>query len=364
MDSPGHNAQYCTYTFMENSTKQILCVITMDKRMTDRKSTNLEKACFVKGLQFLLQNDIQVIEVITDEHLQISALMKKDYPQIKHSYDVWHGTKNLTKKLVAAGQERGNRLLVLWIKDIVNHFWYSSNKAETYEEFIGIWFGILHHIVDEHQWVLPYSTSGVNGCEHDDLEVHKYRESKEYIQKGSLTHETLRSIIMDKRLLNKIPYFLNFRSTAELETFQSLILMYTSKRESHKPPAYRVRNRLAALDYNIHIDRPVLLNKNGEIRKQRIYSKRTSVWYYYPVKEGKGYPHIPQLMVEIVRKRLLDHIGMNRVVPLEPDDPRWLSSKLAPIPPPPTEIIATELVKISVKDLCIKIGNTDDRFAE
>lgn len=104
MDSPGHNAQYCTYTFMENSTKQILCVITMDKRMTDRKSTNLEKACFVKGLQFLLQNDIQVIEVITNEHLQISALMKKDYSQIKHSYDVWHGTKNLTKKLVAAGQ--------------------------------------------------------------------------------------------------------------------------------------------------------------------------------------------------------------------------------------------------------------------
>lgn len=151
MDSPGHNAQYCTYTFMENSTKQILCVITMDKRMTDRKSTNLEKACFVKGLQFLLQNDIQVIEVITDEHLQISALMKKDYSQIKHSYDVWHGTKNLTKKLVAAGQERENRLLLPWIKDIVNHFWYSSKKTETYEEFIGIWFGILHHIVDEHQ---------------------------------------------------------------------------------------------------------------------------------------------------------------------------------------------------------------------
>lgn len=51
MDSLGHNAQCCTYTFMENSTKQILCVITMEKRMTDRKSTNLEKACFVKGLQ-------------------------------------------------------------------------------------------------------------------------------------------------------------------------------------------------------------------------------------------------------------------------------------------------------------------------
>lgn len=58
--------------------------------------------------------------------------------------------------------------------------------------------------------MLHYSTNGLNGCEHDDLEEHKYRESKEYIQKGSLTHETLRSIIMDKRLLDKIPYFLIF----------------------------------------------------------------------------------------------------------------------------------------------------------
>lgn len=47
-----------------------------------------------------------------------------------------------------------------------------------------------------------------------------------------------------------------YRSTAELEIYQSLILMYISKRESYKPLAYRVtsRNRLAALDYNIHID--------------------------------------------------------------------------------------------------------------
>lgn len=78
------------------------------------------------------------------------------------------------------------------------------------------------------------------------------------------------------------------------------------------------------------------------------------MWYYYPVKEGKRYPHIPQLMVEIVRKRLLDHIGMNRVMPLGPDDPRRLSVTLAPIPPPPTEKNCHRAeVKISVRDLCI-----------
>ena len=54
MDSPGHSAQYCSYTFMELTTTNIFCIITMDKRQTDGKSTSLEKACFVKGLQYLL----------------------------------------------------------------------------------------------------------------------------------------------------------------------------------------------------------------------------------------------------------------------------------------------------------------------
>lgn len=74
----------------------------------------------------------------------------------------------------------------------------------------GIWFGIFYYIVDEYQWVLFYLISGVNGCEYDDLEEYKYREFKEYIQKGSFIYERLRSIIMNKRLFNKIFYFLNF----------------------------------------------------------------------------------------------------------------------------------------------------------
>lgn len=55
MDSPGHSAQYCSYSFIENNSKRILCIVTLDKRATDKKSTNLEKACFLKGLKFLLE---------------------------------------------------------------------------------------------------------------------------------------------------------------------------------------------------------------------------------------------------------------------------------------------------------------------
>lgn len=57
-----------------------------------------------------------------------------------------------------------------------------------------------------------------------------------------------------------------FRSTAELENFQNHILMYAAKRFSFTPPVYRARNLLAALDYNEHIDRPPLVNKDGTQR--------------------------------------------------------------------------------------------------
>lgn len=77
MDSPGHCAQYCTYTFMENSTKKILSITTLDKRETEKKSTNLEKAGFLKGMREVKDNGLIINEVVTDAHLQIGAMMSK-----------------------------------------------------------------------------------------------------------------------------------------------------------------------------------------------------------------------------------------------------------------------------------------------
>jgi len=38
------------------------------------------------------------------------------------------------------------------------------------------------------------------------------------------------------------------------------------QRHSYRPPAYRCRNLLAALDHNGHTERPVLTNKDGTVR--------------------------------------------------------------------------------------------------
>lgn len=65
--------------------------------------------------------------------------------------------------------------------------------------------------------------------------------------------------------------FFFFRSTAEIESFHNHMLMYCSKRYAFTPPVYRARNILAALDYNEHVDREPVINKDGTIRYTLVY---------------------------------------------------------------------------------------------
>ena len=46
LESPGHSAQYCIYTAMDNVPKKIIYVVTLDKRETERKSIRLKKEGF------------------------------------------------------------------------------------------------------------------------------------------------------------------------------------------------------------------------------------------------------------------------------------------------------------------------------
>ncbi|CAG2242765.1 unnamed protein product [Mytilus edulis] len=143
-------------------------------------------------------------------------------------------------------------------------------------------------------------------------------------------------------------------STSELENFKNLILMYAPKRHSYSPPVCRARNRLAAIDHNAHSKREVMKNRDGSLRWQRSYNKKTSRWSVHPVKEGKNYDYIQDLIRQILCTRIEDGIGMNRPLELEEDDPRRISAHLAPVPPPPTrDIVATQISRFENLDKTI-----------
>ncbi|XP_014670470.1 PREDICTED: uncharacterized protein LOC106811400 [Priapulus caudatus] len=287
MDSPGFSAQYCTYTFMENESHKILTLRTLDKRTTERKSVNMEKMGFNSALQELLEKELKVDEVVTDAHMAIGACMRTKYPEIKHSNDVWHVAKNLGKKILAAGQQKGCAALQEWSKDIVNHFWFVCQTAQSYDEFVCIWSGVLHHVVNEHEWIMAHG-QGLNRCCHGPLDDGR---TKPWLDKetDSEAMSALRKIVLDKRFLKRVDYVINFRSTALLEVFHNHVLMYCAKRFAYTPPVYRVRNLLAALDHNVHVERPLMKNKEGNVVYQRCYNKKKCEVVSLPRQEKKTY---------------------------------------------------------------------------
>lgn len=82
-----------------------------------------------------------------------------------------------------------------------------------------MWCGVVHHVVNEHEWSMSYSSSyfGNNKCMHGPMEEEGH---KDLIIKGSPAHTALIQIVFNKRFLRQIPYYVNFRySLAEFSFF-------------------------------------------------------------------------------------------------------------------------------------------------
>ena len=77
MVNDGHisQGQYCSYTLMDYTSKKILYLKTLDKHMTERKSGNMEKAVFQASMEELSSKGLNAVEVVTDAHLGIGALI-------------------------------------------------------------------------------------------------------------------------------------------------------------------------------------------------------------------------------------------------------------------------------------------------
>jgi hypothetical protein len=256
-DSPGFCAQFCTYTFMEYESKNILSTVVIDKRETARKSPNMEREGFRRVMKELQEKGIRVCEVVTDAHPSITKLMRDEHKDIVHQYDMWHGSKNLGKKLVKAASPKANNQLMRWIPDLINHFWHCAEKCEGKEEQLQKrWVGALNHTRNRHEWAGGW-------CDHDPIdEVERSRKRElggknappDWLDQDSPPHEALRQVVLDKRLLKSMPFYRHYRHTGIIESFHNMILMYAAKRFAFTPPMYTARSLLAAIDYTMHKD--------------------------------------------------------------------------------------------------------------
>ena len=84
-----------------------------------------------------------------------------------------------------------------------------------------------------------------------------------------------------------------------------------------------------------------------KFRYQRLFNKKSQRYTAFALKVPKEFPHIPELMEKVVRRRVLDRIGMKRKMVLEDDDPRRIARTLAPAPPPTSVIVKEKKSRLS-----------------
>ena len=94
-----------------------------------------------------------------------------------------------------------------------------------------------------------------------------------------------------------------YRHTSDIESFNSMLLKYASKRYSFQNESFTTRGYLAAIDHNMHVNRPYLYTKSGKPVYCRKYSKRSGRWTVWQVKAPKEYKYISYLQSQILESR-------------------------------------------------------------
>ena len=168
--SPGFNAKYGTYTLMNAQTNLILDFHIVQVS-TVGNSSQMEKEGLKQLIEKFRKKEISISSLITDRHVQIRSYMKKEHPQIKHQFDVWHVAKNIKKKIVKKAKLKSCSELFDWVKVMVNHFWwrYGSCGGNAQELVVSI----LYHITNQHSWE---NCEIFKQCEHPDLSFSKQRK--------------------------------------------------------------------------------------------------------------------------------------------------------------------------------------------
>ena len=145
-DSPGHNAKYLSYSFIDKSTNKIVA-FSLTQVTEAGNSNTMEKMGFKKALVSLKNQGINPEQITTDRHTQIRKYMREEEPTINHQFDVWHFVKNIKKKLLAAIKKSSCKIIEKWIKSIGSHFWWSCATCNGDAELLRKkWISVLFHI--------------------------------------------------------------------------------------------------------------------------------------------------------------------------------------------------------------------------
>lgn len=296
-DSPGHNAKYLTYSFMDKITNKIF-EFSLTQVTEAGNSNRMEKVGFKKVMSKVKAKGIIPNQITTDRHTGIRKHLREEEPDIDHQFDIWHFVKNLKKKLRAAAKKASCKIIEKWIKSIGNHLWWCCATCEGDEELLREkWISVIFHVQNKHRWT---GYKKFKKCAHQRL-TKKQQKAKEWIKPNTEAFTVLQSIILDPKLLADLQYLTKFSHTGVLEVYHSLFNRWAPKRQHFSYAGMLARNQLAVMDFNEGSNLKQAKTKDGVDQFNVLYSKITKNWTAKPIKEKKDRTYLRNMVLETIQ---------------------------------------------------------------
>jgi hypothetical protein len=322
-DSPGFSATFCFYSIVETTTKKMLDFYVAEKTMTEY-SAKMEPYALKVLLTRLHRKRINIKVCTTDRSNLIKNLLKdinkertrRAMQPIKHSYDIWHFVKSVTKDIYNASKLKRCQTLGLWIRSIRNMMWFAFSEckgsAELLREMI---LSIPGHIGGIHTFP---ENKHFRRCLHDELPIER---PKPWLKEGSLSMKKLVLAIRGKKdcRLKDLEMMTEFHHTGTNEQINNLHNCYLPKSCSFGHKQAIVRAALTAIDHNSNVDRKPALDHDGEERYDVINTRDGQVWTAKVIKEPKNTTWRSEIVAEVLqvrKKTIMNNYGIpNEYVP-------------------------------------------------
>ena len=104
----------------------------------------------------------------------------------------------------------------------------------------------------------------------------------------------------------------------------------------NRKKVYKARKQLAVIDWNYRLIVKDKVDALGDVSVTRNYNQRTKTWNVKVIKEAKDYGYIWIMLAKVFHLRLQDDDNIQRVVPMDNDDPRRIAPTIAVVPPVPS----------------------------
>ena len=121
--------------------------------------------------------------------------------------------------------------------------------------------------------------------------------------KGSPSHEAVKSVVLDKKILKDICKLSQFCHTGILEVYHSLLLKYCPKRQHFSYKGMIAHTQLTALDHNNNVHRSQATSAQEERRYRGVFPKAKKSWIAKPIMEAKSYQYVDGMLAAVVEQR-------------------------------------------------------------